>query len=43
MALLNTFFKKDKNKLSTYKSGGKESQIDFLACRNNIKETWVAE
>ena len=33
MALLNTFFKKDENKLITYRSGGRLSQIDFLAYR----------
>ena len=39
LALLNAF-KKDRNQLTTYKSGGREIQIGFLACkRNNIKET----
>ena len=33
MALLNTFFKKEENQLTTYRSGGRSSQIDFLACR----------
>lgn len=33
MTLLNTFFKKEENQLNTYKSGGRTSQIDFLACR----------
>ena len=33
MALLNTFFKKEENQLMTYRSGGRLSQIDFLAYR----------
>ena len=39
MVLLNTFFKKDENQLTTYKSGDRTSQIDFLACRRkNIRD-----
>ena len=38
LALLNTS-NKDRNKLTTYKSDSRESQIDFLTYRrNNIKE-----
>ena len=41
MVLLNTFFKKDENQLTTYKSGDRTSQIDFLACRRkNIRDAY---
>jgi hypothetical protein len=33
MALINTYFKKEENKLVTYSSGGRSSQIEFTACR----------
>ena len=33
MALLNTFFEKDENQLSTYRSRGRASQVDILTCR----------
>ncbi|XP_063595885.1 uncharacterized protein LOC134772741 [Penaeus indicus] len=35
MAIANTFFKKGAHQYVTYKSGGRESQIDFLGCRRN--------
>ena len=35
MAIVNTFFQKDIHQYITYKSGGRESQIDFLVCRRN--------
>ncbi len=35
MAMANTFFKKSAHQYVTYKSGGRESQIDFLLCRRN--------
>jgi exonuclease III len=39
MALINTYFKKEENKLVTYSSGGRSSQIDFIACRRrDLKE-----
>jgi hypothetical protein len=39
MALINTYFKKEENKLVTYSSGGRSSQIDFKACRRrNLKD-----
>ena len=38
LAICNTFFKKN-SKYVTYKSGGRESQIDFLMCRRrDLKE-----
>jgi len=38
MSLVNTFFQKARNQLVTYKSGGRESQIDFLAVRRKDLE-----
>ena len=39
LALVNTFFEKRQNRLVTYKSGGRESQIDFLLYRRDyLKE-----
>ncbi len=39
LAICNTFFKKDDSQYVTYKSGGRESQIDFLMCRRrDLKE-----
>ena len=39
MVVLNTFFEKRRNQLVTYNSGGRMSQIDFLACRRaNLKD-----
>ena len=35
MAIANTFFQKNSHQYVTYKSGGRESQIDFLVCRRN--------
>ena len=33
LSIVNNFFEKRPNHLVTYKSGGRESQIDFLMCR----------
>ena len=33
MAIVNTFFEKRKEHKITYKSGGRESQIDYMLCR----------
>ena len=33
LSIVNTFFEKIPNHIVTYKSGGRESQIDFLMCR----------
>ena len=33
LLIVSTFFEKRPNHLVTYKSGGRESQIDFLMCR----------
>ena len=33
LSLVNTFFEKRPNHIVTYKSGGRQSQIDFLMCR----------
>ena len=33
LSLVNTFFEKRPNHIVAYKSGGRESQIDFLMCR----------
>ena len=33
LSIVNTFFEKRPNHLVTYKSGGRESQIEFLMCR----------
>ena len=42
LSIVNTFFEKRPNHLVTFKSGGRESQIDFLMCRrqqlNEVKE-----
>ena len=39
LAVVNTWFRKDHSKYITYKSGGNESQIDFLMCRrSHLKE-----
>ncbi|KAI5725012.1 hypothetical protein M8J77_010024 [Diaphorina citri] len=39
LAILNTYFQKDENKLITYKSGNRSSQIDFILCRRqHVKE-----
>ncbi|XP_013794700.1 uncharacterized protein LOC106478685 [Limulus polyphemus] len=35
IAIVNTFFKKTPDQYITYKSGARESQIDFLLCRRN--------
>ena len=36
MAIVNTFEKRKEHKI-TYKSGGREAQIDYLLCRRNLK------
>ena len=45
LSIVNTFFEKRPNHLATYKSGGRESQIDFLMCRrqqlNEVKNCKV--
>ena len=45
LSIVNTFFEKRPNHLVTYKSGGRESQIDFLMCRrqqiNEVKNCKV--
>ena len=33
LSIVNTLFEKRPNHLVTYKSGGRQSQIDFLMCR----------
>ncbi|XP_066964196.1 craniofacial development protein 2-like [Macrobrachium rosenbergii] len=33
LAVVNTWFEKKENQYITYKSGARESQIDFLMCR----------
>ena len=39
LAICNTLFKKTDSQYSTYKSGGRETQIDFLLCRKTgLKE-----
>ena len=39
LSIANTFFEKRPNHLVTYKSGGRESQIDFLMCiREHLNE-----
>ena len=39
MAVVNTFFKKRMEQLVTYKSGGHETQIDYVLCRRtDLKE-----
>ena len=39
LAIVNTFFKKHDSQLVTYRSGGRESQIDLLMCRRqHLKE-----
>ena len=39
LALVNTFFEKKVSRLITYRSGGRESQIDLLMCRrDHLKE-----
>lgn len=39
LAIGNTFFEKRASQLVTYRSGGRESQIDFLMCRrSHLKE-----
>ena len=39
LAIINTWFEKGVNQYITYKSGERESQIDFLMCRRtNLKE-----
>ena len=39
LAVVNTWFEKDHSQYTTYKSGGNESQIDFLMCRRSrLKE-----
>ena len=35
LALINTFFEKKMNRLITYSSGGRESQIDLLLCKRD--------
>ena len=38
MAIVNTFFEKRKEHKITYKSGGRESQIDYMLCtRRSLK------
>ena len=45
LSIVNTFFEKRPNHLVTYKSGGRQSQIDFLMCRrqqlNEVKNCKV--
>ncbi|XP_068233583.1 uncharacterized protein [Palaemon carinicauda] len=39
LAMINTFFEKKINRLITYSSGGRESQINLLLCkRDHLKE-----
>ena len=39
LSIVNTFFEKRPNHIATYKSGGRESQIDFLMCiRQQLNE-----
>ena len=33
LSIVNTFFDKRPNHVVTYKSGGRQSEIDFLMCR----------
>ena len=44
-SIVNAFFEKRPNHLVAYKSGGRESQIDFLMCRrqqlNEVKNCKV--
>ena len=35
LALINTFFEKKESRLITYRSGGRESQIDLLLCKRH--------
>ena len=35
LSILNTMFKKEKGKMITYKSGGAETQIDYILVRRN--------
>ena len=37
-AILNTFFKKQSRHLITYSSGGRETQIDYHLCSNEIRK-----
>ena len=38
LAIVNTYFKKDKHRV-TYKSGRKSTQVDYVMCkRRNLKE-----
>ena len=45
LSIVNTFSEKRANHLVTYKSGGRQSQIDFLMCRrqqlNEVKNCKV--
>ena len=45
LSIVNTFFEKRPNHLVSYKSGGRESQTDFLICRrqqpNEVKNCMV--
>lgn len=38
MAILNTFFKKHPRHLVTYSSGGRESQIDYHLCTDEVRK-----
>ena len=39
LAIVNTWFEKKESQCMTYKSGERESQIDFLMCRRSqLKE-----
>ena len=42
LRVINTMFKKDRKKKITYKSGGAETQIDFILLRN-AKGMWVTD
>ena len=41
LRILNTYFKKDRNKTVTYASGGAETQLDFVLMRPNPDMTAV--
>ena len=42
LRVIKTMFKKDRKKKITYKSGGAETQIDFILLRN-AKGMWVRD
>lgn len=42
LKIVNTYFKKDREKLITYKSGGAETQLDLLLLRSSGR-TWASD